>query len=145
MFETDSDDENDEDDDRAGSEAKNFARRLMHGLVHHHLHHDHDKQRDKVLGGSDHKRSVSDDGPSGSKERTGGSRMGISRTLNAATRYRRGGAAAEAADSARAVVSMDLPRQQYKQQGVEEAERGGRFWSSRGSNEFLGRILRRRG
>ncbi|SPQ19480.1 4bce1a12-cdf6-4fb5-8da5-4ebb299613a4 [Thermothielavioides terrestris] len=147
VFETDTDDEADEDDGRPTSEAKKFARRLMHGLVHHHLHHHHDNEKRDKGTAPDHKRSISDDGPSGSKEGGGGGRMGISRTFNAAARYRHSGGTADAAGPPRAAVSMDLPRdsghRQY-QQMADEGEKGGRFWSGRASNELLGRIWKRR-
>ncbi|KAK4042520.1 hypothetical protein C8A01DRAFT_13888, partial [Parachaetomium inaequale] len=158
VFETDSDDD-DEDggNSRPGSgEMKGFARRFMHGLVyhnhHHHSHHHNHNDRKGLLGpgtgstGSEHKRSVSDEGPGTvtskekkrEKERGGGGRSGISRTLGAAARYRRGGAAAAEGVAARGAVSMDLPREGggRSQQIGEEQEKGGRFW---------GRILRRRG
>lgn len=147
VFETDSDDEDDDEKGRLISgETKNFARRFMHGLVHHH-HHDNNSNNKREKGpGQDHKRSVSDDGPSTStsKERIGaggggggGGKSGLSRTLGA--RYRRGGALGE---SARTAVSMDLPREgeagAYQQVTGDEGEglKGGRF---------LERFLRRKG
>jgi hypothetical protein len=111
----------------------------MHGLVH---HQDSSSKREKILG-QDHKRSVSDDGPSTatSKERGGGSgKSGLSRTLGG--RYRRGGALGEGPSSARRATSMDLPREgeeagAYQQVSGEEGEgsKGGRF---------LKKLLRRR-
>lgn len=150
VFETDSDDEDNSDARPAGGETRSLARRFMKGLVHHHHnhhHHHHDDRREKGLR-QDHKRSVSDEGPSSSKERS--SRSGISRTLNVA-RYRRGGAV-EA--PSRAAVSMDLPRERgshaYQQVLEEEEKSGGRFWGGRGGGKgggelFLGRVFRRRG
>ncbi|KAK4157022.1 hypothetical protein C8A00DRAFT_40605 [Chaetomidium leptoderma] len=175
VFETDTDDDDDSDNEDdtgrlrprtgggsgGGGETKNFARRFMHGLVHHH-HHLGSQHDNKKQGAEQHKRSVSDEGPStsaasGGERGSGGGRSGISRTLNAAARYRRGGG------EARAAVSMDLPRRsgggggggagrlRYQQVG-EELEKGGgggggRFWGGKGGGgEMLWeRILRRKG
>ncbi len=134
VFETDSDDE-DSDDKRLRNETKNFARRFMHGLVHHH------GKRDKSAG-QDHKRSVSDEGPS-AKERQGG-RTGISRTLNATSRYRRS-APEESSPLSRGAVSMDLPRDTGYQPVADESEKVGRHKGGRGSGEMLlGKILWRK-
>lgn len=159
VFETDSDDEDDGESRKgaSSSEAKSFARRLMHGLVHHHHHHQHHyhDRRDKCPG-PDHKRSVSDEGPSTStsKERVSGGgrggRSGISRTFNAA-RYRRGGGfGAPGSSTVRVAMSMDLPRDDGRRDQCQEEEREKtvRFWCGRGTgggDAFLGRILRRRG
>ncbi|KAK4125350.1 hypothetical protein N657DRAFT_365245 [Parathielavia appendiculata] len=147
VFEPDSDDEDEELDSRPGSgDSKNFARRFMHGLVHHHYH--HDKKGKGLL--PDHKRSVSDEGPSSSLEdrNCGSSMSGIYRTINVA-RHRRGGAV-EAASAARCAVSMDLPRDvagnHQDQQTAEGPERHGRFWAAKESGEMLlGKILMRKG
>ncbi|EAQ89695.1 predicted protein [Chaetomium globosum CBS 148.51] len=163
VFEDDTDDEDESGKSRpSSSEARNFARRLMHGLVHHSNPPSPQDRRDKGKGLLvDHKRSVSDEGPSTAavspsagavqgpakaRGSGGGGRSGISRTLNAAARYRWGGSAAatEAAPvPARGAVSMDLPREKLRvegsrgqsQQGAEEGEKGGRFF---------GRLLRRK-
>ena len=136
VFETDSDDEDSDDEKRRSSEARNFARRFMHGLVHHH------GKREKNAG-QDHKRSVSDEGPSSAKERQIG-RAGISRTLNAASRYRRS-APEESSPLSRGAVSMDLPRDRAYQPVVDETEKVGKHKGARGSGEMLlGKILRRK-
>ena len=107
----------------------------MHGLVHHH------GKRDKSAG-QDHKRSVSDEGPS-AKERQGG-RTGISRTLNATSRYRRS-APEESSPLSRGAVSMDLPRDTGYQPVADESEKVGRHKGGRGSGEMLlGKILWRK-
>ncbi|KAK3902877.1 hypothetical protein C8A05DRAFT_15120 [Staphylotrichum tortipilum] len=137
VFETDSDDEDGDDDKRGSSEAKNFAHRFMHGLVHHR----HSKR--EKSGGQDHRRSVSDEGPSSSKERHGG-RTGLSRTLNAATRYRRSGPE-ESSPLSRGAVSMDLPRDRNYQPVMDEPEKSGKHKGARGSGEMLlDKILRRK-
>ncbi|KAK4237382.1 hypothetical protein C8A03DRAFT_16072 [Achaetomium macrosporum] len=156
VFESDSDDDSDDAGDGRQGGARNFARRFLHDLVH---HHPRDRRRKAASAGLEHKRSVSDEGPSSSPPKERG-RIGLARTLNAAARYhRRGGDGTGDGDSAaaarRAAVSMDLPRDRdgrqllpYRQvPGPEdEAEKGGgtRFWSGRSSNEFFGRIMRRK-
>ncbi|KAH6854967.1 hypothetical protein B0I37DRAFT_43783 [Chaetomium sp. MPI-CAGE-AT-0009] len=162
VFEIDTDGEDETGNVRPSSgETKNFARRFMHGLVHHHSsYHDRLDQGQGQL--ADHKRSVSDEGPTTAtrssaapapaKDRgSGGSgggtgRSGISRTLNAAARYRWGGpvSAGEDVPPRRAAVSMELPRENSSEDGArgmsqqagEEGDKGGRF---------LGRLLRRKG
>ncbi|KAK3298505.1 uncharacterized protein B0H64DRAFT_76678 [Chaetomium fimeti] len=180
VFEADTDDEDEAPEARPSSsgDARNFARRVMHGLVRHQSpqrQHDAPPDRGQSQGQSaDHKRSVSDEGPStatgsssssaavpvkdrgsgGSGASGGGAsggRSGISRTLNAAARYRWGGPAAGAGEGdgappPRGAVSMDLPREGVRgeevvargrsQQDGEGLEKGGRFF---------GRILRRKG
>lgn len=132
VFETDSDDEDDAEGGSRVGDAKNFARRFMHGLVHHH----HNERRDKSPG-ADHKRSVSDEGPSTAKGRAGSS---LSRAVLAARQK-----------STRAVVSMDLPREtrsQFQPLLGDESEKGGssRLWMGKQSSDlFFGKILRRKG
>ncbi|KAL2167011.1 hypothetical protein VTG60DRAFT_1878 [Thermothelomyces hinnuleus] len=165
VFETDSDDEEGREDDRPSSvteSTRNLARRFMHGLVHHSHHHHHRHHqpnpdgREKRLGQrSDHKRSVSDEGPptsasaaksKGSYSSDGGSaRIGIARKLNAATGYRKGGTtAAVKAAASRGAVSMDLPRGSASPGGGVEAY-GGQKAGRRKVDFFWGRILRRKG
>lgn len=181
VFEPDTDDEDEPVKSRpSSSEARNFARRLMHGLVHHHSHSPpsspHDR-RDKGQHGlllADHKRSVSDEGPStaagssssaaagagvgagaAAKDRgsagSGGSggRGGFSRTLGAAARYRWGGTAAsagaeEVSAPVRGAVSMDLPRERVGEEGGRGRPQQGGDEGERGGR-FLGRLLRRKG
>jgi hypothetical protein len=93
----------------------------MQGLVHHHHYDvDRDHRRRNKSPFSDHKRSVSDEGPVSSKERGGsGSRMGLNRAVHAA-RHRRSG-----------IVSMDLPREEVQQYHFEPElpEGRSRGWS----------------
>ncbi|KAL2256021.1 hypothetical protein VTK26DRAFT_2332 [Humicola hyalothermophila] len=139
VFETDSSD--DEEEAERGSrvvEAKNLARRFMHGLVHHH-NHQHSERRDKSPG-VDHKRSVSDEGPSACKGRRGNS--SLARAVHAARQK-----------SLRTVVSMDLLRDGDSQHfqpltARDEVEKSGtsRLWTGRqGGDLLLGKILRRKG
>ncbi|KAL2180993.1 uncharacterized protein P884DRAFT_274837 [Thermothelomyces heterothallicus CBS 202.75] len=165
VFETDSDDEDGGEDDRPSSiteSTRNLARRFMQGLVHHshHHHHRHHKPspvgREKRVGQRpDHKRSVSDEGPTtsasaakskGSDSSDGGSaRIGIAWKLNAAAGYRKGGTtAAVKAAASRGVVSMDLPRGSASPEGGVERY-GGQKAGRRRVDSLWMRILRRKG
>ncbi|KAH6630408.1 hypothetical protein B0J18DRAFT_475145 [Chaetomium sp. MPI-SDFR-AT-0129] len=139
VFEMDSDDEDGRP--RSGEATKNFARRLMHGLVHY--SHADKKEKDSGAAGSvpEHKRSVSDKGPTTSTMATASSAVpgrghpqdggGIARTRTA-RRRRAASVDSPTGSDGREVVGGG--RAGKEESG--DAEKGG---------TFLGRIWKKKG